>query len=151
MTEQASDVKRRFDDVYRTLMVIGPVLSFAFSNYATSDLFKQFVSIFGYPALMTSILLWGIAHLLGQRWEYHVKLIGYVLIWFTFLVLASIVYVGGDPLGSIWYEAAAGLVIVLAFLTGRAMAKANIISFAYEVGVVLFAFLLSALVPFLVR
>lgn len=65
MTDQAADVRRRFDDVYRTLLVIGPVLSFAFSNYAASSIFKQFVFNFGYPALMTSILIWGVAHLLG--------------------------------------------------------------------------------------
>lgn len=57
MTDPATDVKRRFDDVYRTLLVIGPVLSFAFSNYAASSIFEQFVFNFGYPALMTSLLI----------------------------------------------------------------------------------------------
>ena len=69
--EQAIEVKRRFDDVYRTLLVIGPVLSFAFSNYAASNIFEQFVYDLGYPALMSSILIWALAHFLGERWEYH--------------------------------------------------------------------------------
>jgi hypothetical protein len=78
MPESISDVKRRFDDAYRTLLVIGPVLSFSFTNYAASNTFEQFVFNFGYPAMMTSILIWGLAHLFGQRWEYHIKFIGYV-------------------------------------------------------------------------
>jgi hypothetical protein len=59
MTDRAADVKRRFDDVYRTLPVIGPVLSFALSSYAASSILKELVFDFGYPALMTSILIWG--------------------------------------------------------------------------------------------
>ena len=57
--EQAIEVKRRFDDVYRTLLVIGPVLSFAFSNYAASNIFEQFVYDLGYPALMSSNISFG--------------------------------------------------------------------------------------------
>ncbi len=130
--EQAIEVKRRFDDVYRTLLVIGPVLSFAFSNYAASNIFEQLVYDLGYPALMSSILIWALAHFLGERWEYHIKLIGYVIIWFTFLVLASMVYVQGDPKGSIWYGAAAGLTIIISYLSGSAFNRAGIISRAYE-------------------
>ncbi len=150
MTDRTADVKRRFDDVYRTLLVIGPVLSFAFSNYAASSIFKQFVFNFGYPALMTSILIWGVAHLLGQRWEYHMKFIGYVLIWFTFLVLASMVYVQGEPLGSIWYEVAAGLAVLVIILSARAMARTNAITVGYGVTMIALAILLVVLAPFLV-
>jgi hypothetical protein len=151
MTDQAVDVKRRFDDVYRTLMVIGPVLSFAFGNYATSSVFMKFVFNFGYPALMTSILIWGVAHLLGHKWEYHAKLIGYVTIWFTFLVLASIVYVQGAPIGSIWYQAAAGMTILISFFSARAMARANIVSRGYEAAMVILAFVLAVVAPLVVN
>ena len=131
-------------------MVIGPVLSFAFSNYAASSIFKQFVFNFGYPALMTSILIWGVAHFLGRRWEYQVKFIGYVVIWFTFLVLASMVYVQGQPLGSIWYEVAAGLAILVIVLSARAMVQVNAISLGYGAAMVILAILLTASAPFLV-
>jgi hypothetical protein len=79
-----------------------------------------------------------------------VKLIGYALIWFTFLVLASMVYVKGQPLGSIWYEAAAGLAILIVFLSARAMARSSIITIRYEATLVVLTLLLAIIAPFLV-
>ncbi|MDW5564230.1 MAG: hypothetical protein SA339_13530 [Methanomassiliicoccus sp.] len=150
MVDQDSDAKKRFDDVYRALMVIGPVLSFAFSNYASSNTLERFVYTFGYPALMTSIIIWGISHSLGRRWEYYAKCIGYVIIWYTFLVLAGVVYVEGELLSSIWYEAAAGLAIAIIFFGARTLTLARVITIPYEAGMVAFAILLAAIVPFVI-
>ncbi len=60
------------------------------------------------------------------------------------------VYIKGDPVGSIWYEAAAGGAIMITYLSGRAFEKTKIISLAYEAVIVILAILLSILVPFLI-
>lgn len=78
------------------------------------------------------------------------KFIGYVLIWFTFLVLASMVYVQGEPLGSIWYEVAAGLAVLVTFLSALAMTRTNGITARYGSAMVILAILLVVLAPFLV-
>jgi hypothetical protein len=81
MINDPQEAKRRFDDVYRALLVIGPILSFSFSNYSLSENMINFVYYAGFPALITAVLLWAVANLLNKPWEYYVKFIGYDCIW----------------------------------------------------------------------
>ena len=61
MTNDPQEAKRRFDDVYRALLVIGPILSFSFSNYSLSQNMINFIYYAGFPSLITAVLLWPIA------------------------------------------------------------------------------------------
>jgi hypothetical protein len=58
MVNDPQEAKRRFDDVYRALLVIGPILSVSFSNYSLSQSVTNFVYYAGFPALITAVLLW---------------------------------------------------------------------------------------------
>ncbi len=145
MPDDAQEVKRRFDDVYRTLLVIGPVLSFSFSNYAPIDVLKNFVTNIGYPALMMAILLWTIPHFMKRSWEFQAKFVGYVLIWFTFLVLAAIVYIGRNPQSSAFYFVAVALTLIVTFLTGRMMTRTKIVSRRYSRGMLVLVIVLGAI------
>jgi|GEM_PF-5140073 len=133
MAEDATDVKRRFDDVYRILLVIGPVLSFSYGNYSGTTTFTDFVYSIGFPALMTAVLFWAVPHMLKEKWEYEVKLIGYGLIWFTFLMLAAIVYMKGDLQHSAWFFVAVIVTMIVVLLTGFMMLRTRIISKYYIV------------------
>ncbi len=143
MPDDAQEAKRRFDDAYRALLVIGPALSFSFSNYAPIGVLKDFVTNIGFPALMTAILLWTVPHLLKKSWEFQAKFAGYVFIWFTFLVLASIVYIGSDPRSVVFYLVAVILTLVVTYLTGRIMTQEIVVSKRFSILMLALAIYLS--------
>jgi hypothetical protein len=84
-------VKRRFDDVYRVLLIIGPILTFSFDYYKLPGV-DHFVYNVGYPFLIASVFIWAIPHLMAKNWEYTVKLFGLMLIWYVSFGLFFIVY-----------------------------------------------------------
>jgi hypothetical protein len=151
MVNDSQEAKRRFDDVYRALLVIGPILSFSFSNYSLSPSVTNFVYYAGFPALITSVLLWAIAHLLNKSWEYHVKFIGYDCIWFACLVLMSIVYTKGDPAHSAWYWSGIAVTVIIAYLTGNIFVKNNIIDRKYGLLMMVLPLLLGVTALILMR
>jgi hypothetical protein len=73
-----------------------------------------------------------------------------VLIWFTCLLLASMVYITGEPMGSLWYGVAAGLAVLIIFLSARAMARTKIITPRNEATMVIRTVPLTVLAPFMV-
>ena len=61
--------KQKGDDVYRSLLVIGPILSFAFTNYQLQTDFSDFVYYVGFPALITAVLIWAFSSLMNRSWN----------------------------------------------------------------------------------
>jgi hypothetical protein len=144
MSNDPQEAKRRFDDVYRSLLVIGPILSFAFSNYSLSQNFSTFIYYVGFPALITAVLLWAFSNLMNRSWEYHVKFIGYVFIWFSCSSLFSIVYTKGEnPLGFVWFLAGIAVTAIVAYITGQIFVKNNIISQRYSMLMVILPIVLG--------
>lgn len=143
MTNDPQEAKRRFDDVYRALLVIGPILSFAFGNYSLSQNMVDFVYYVGFPALITAVLLWAFSNLMNRSWEYQVKFIGYVLIWYACSILFSIVYTEGDPASSLWYWGGIAITAIVAYITGQTFVRNNIISQRFSILMVLLPFLLG--------
>lgn len=143
MHDPAVEYKRRFDEVYRTLLVIGPILAFSFTNYGTSPTFRSFVYSMGFPLLVTSILLWAVAHLLHRRWEYQIKIIGYCGIWFTSFTLFAIVYVERTPFANLWYFSSSLGTILLMAETGRRLVYNGVLTRNWALLGVLEAALLS--------
>lgn len=133
MTNESQEAKRRFDDVYRALLVIGPILSFSFSNYSISQNMINFVYYAGFPALITAVLLSAIGTLLNKLWEYCAKFIGYDCIWFACSILFIIVYMKGDPIYSAWYWLGIVVTVIIAYLTGDILVKGNVISRNYAI------------------
>jgi hypothetical protein len=123
---ESQDVKRRFDDVYRVLLVIGPILSFSFSNYSLPGA-QDFVYNVGYPFLIASVFIWAIPHLMAKKWEYTVKLFGLILIWYVSFGLFFIVYLKqSTALAAIIIDLAATLFAT--YLAGRDLNSAGLIS-----------------------
>lgn len=144
MANDPQEAKRRFDDVYRSLLVIGPILSFAFSNYSLSQDVSTFIYYIGFPALITAVILWALSDLMNKSWEYHAKFIGYVFIWFACSSLFSIVYFGGGGLsGYIWYLAGIAVTAIVTYITGQIFVKNNIVSQKYSILMVLLPIILG--------
>jgi hypothetical protein len=125
--ENAKDVKAKFDDVYRALLLIGPILSFAFSNYTSLVDAKNFVYNIGYPFLIGSIFLWAVPHLIGGKREYSIKLFGLVLIWFAAFGLFFIVYLN-DTRGIVSLVIDVLVTVVITFIAGDQLRKVGLIS-----------------------
>ena len=120
------DVKRRFDDVYRVLLVIGPILSFSFSNYSLPGA-QDFVYNVGYPFLIASVFLWALPHLTAKSWEYTVKLFGLILIWYVSFGLFFIVYFKQTTaIMAVFIDLLATLLAT--YLAGRDLKTAGLIS-----------------------
>lgn len=143
MASDPQEAKRRFDDVYRVLLVIGPILSFSFSNYSLSQNIVDFIYYVGFPALITAVLLWAFSNLMNRSWEYQVKFIGYVLIWYACSILFSIVYTEGDPASSLWYWGGIAVTAIVAYITGQTFVKNKIVSQRFSILMVLLPFLLG--------
>ena len=143
MASDPQEAKRRFDDVYRALLVIGPILSFSFSNYSLSQNMITFIYVAGFPALITAVLLWAFSNLMNKSWEYQVKFIGYALIWFACTILFTIVYTHGDPAHSFWYWAGICVTVIVVYLTGNIFVNNNIISRNYSIMIVILSILLG--------
>lgn len=133
MANDPQEAKRRFDDVYRALLVIGPILSFSFSNYSLSQNMVDFIYYVGFPALITAVLIWAFSNLMNRSWEYQAKFIGYILIWYACSILFSIVYTEGDPSSSLWYWGGIAVTAIIAYITGQTFVRNNIISQKYSI------------------
>jgi hypothetical protein len=142
------NVKRRFDDVYRVLLVIGPIMSFAFSNYALAAA-QNFVYNIGYSFLIASVFLWAIPHLVAKKWEYSIKLIGLVLAWFASFGLFFIVYLKeSSGILALVIDIAATLVIT--YIAGRDLKNAQVISPRTAKLTIIFAVLVGLLAVLLI-
>jgi hypothetical protein len=124
---ETQEVKRRFDDVYRVLLIIGPILTFSFDYYNLPSV-DNFVYNVGYPFLIASVFIWAIPHLMAKEWEYNAKLFGLILIWYVSFGLFFIVYLKQST-------AYAAIIIDLAvtlgvtYLAGRNLKNARLISY----------------------
>jgi len=147
MINDPTEAKRRFDDVYRALLVIGPILSFSFSNYSLSQNVVDFIYYAGFPALITAVLLWAIANLISGPREYQVKFVGYICIWFACSILFTIVYLK-DPSSFVWYWLGIAVTVIVAYITGQIFVRNNIISRRYSVLMVILSILLGITVWF---
>lgn len=123
---ESQEVKRRFDDVYRVLLIIGPILTFSFDYYDLPSV-DNFVYNVGYPFLIASVFIWAIPHLTSKYWEYTVKLFGLVLIWYVSFGLFFIVYLKqSTAYAAILIDLAVTLGVI--YLAGRNLKSARLIS-----------------------
>jgi hypothetical protein len=123
---ESQEVRRRFDDVYRVLLVIGPILTFSFDYYNLPGV-DNFVYNVGYPFLVASVFIWAIPHLVAKNWEYTVKLFGLMLIWYVSFGLFFIVYLKqSTAYAAIIIDLAVTLGVI--YLAGNDLKKAQLIS-----------------------
>lgn len=136
---KGSDIIRRFDDTYKTLLIIGPVLSFSLNSYSSSDVVQRFVQDLGFSILLISALLWALPNLFAGRLQYHIKLIGFVLLMFVFLILCAIVFIQGQFRSYAWYLIVAILLVLVTYLTADLLAEEGTVSSRYKWAMVVFS------------
>jgi hypothetical protein len=129
---KGSDIIRRFDDTYKILLIIGPVLSFSLNSYSSSDVVQRFVQDLGFSILMISALLWALPNLFAGRMQYNFKLIGFVLLIFVFLILCAIVFIQGQFRSFAWYLIVAALLVLVTYLTSNLLAEGGVVSPRYK-------------------
>lgn len=123
---EPQEAKRRLDDVYRVLLIIGPILTFSFDYYNLPGV-ENFVYNVGYPFLIAAVFLWAIPHLTSIRGEYTVKLFGLILIWYVSFGLFFIIYLKqGTAIAAIIVDLAATLFVT--YLAGKDLKGARLIT-----------------------
>lgn len=143
--------RRRFDDTYKILLIIGPVLSFSLNSYSSSNVVQNFVQDVGFSILMISALLWALPNLFAGRWQYHFKLIGFILLVFVFLILCAIVFVQGQFRSYAWYITVAILLVLVTYFSSDLLAKEEAISPRYKWAMVGFSvFFMLILIPLII-
>jgi hypothetical protein len=119
------EVTRRFDDTYKILLIIGPVLSFSLSSYSESELIRLFVSNVGFQFLVLSALLWALPNLFARKWQYILKMAGFVLIVNVFTILTFIVFERGTLRTGMWYLLAIAVAMIMSYYTATLLEKAG--------------------------
>jgi hypothetical protein len=133
------DIRRRFDDTYKLLLIIGPVLSFSLNSFSTSDVTQKFVQDIGFSFLMLSALFWALPNIFASKRQYQFKMIGFVLLVFVFLILCAIVFSRGQFMSFIWYIFVVFFLTLITYKAGEILVKDQAISQRYQRTMVLFS------------
>jgi hypothetical protein len=145
------DIRRRFDDTYKLLLIIGPVLSFSLNSFSTSDVTQNFVQDIGFSFLMLSALFWALPNIFASKRQYQFKMIGFILLVFVFLILCAIVFSRGQFMSFIWYIFVVFLLTLITYKAGEILVKDQAISHRYQRTMVLFSTALGIImVPFII-
>ena len=146
-------LKKRFDDAYRSMLVIVGIYAFAFTNYA-SEPFTSFIYFLAFPFLITAVVIWASAHLLNRPWEYRAKYVGFILTWFSTLGVFFIVYTKG--LGTIygvawWIILNIGWTLAITWFIGDTFERNGISTRRYKILMMAFALLLGLITIYLLQ
>lgn len=133
------DIRRRFDDTYKLLLIIGPVLSFSLNSFSTSDVTQKFVQDIGFSFLMLSALFWALPNIFASKRQYQFKMIGFILLVFVFLILCAIVFSRGQFMSFIWYIFVVFFLTLITYKAGEILVKDQAISQRYQRTMVLFS------------
>jgi|WetSurMetagenome_2_1015567.scaffolds.fasta_scaffold727513_2 hypothetical protein len=122
------DLRRRFDDTYKTLLVIGPVLSYSLTNFSDSDVTENFVRNIGYQYLILSVLLWALPNLFAGRTQYLFKMAGFVIIVYVFLIITFIVFDRGRFYSPLWYILVVLVSMVITHQAGKLLIEDGVLA-----------------------
>jgi hypothetical protein len=151
LEKEKLDIRRRFDDTYKLLLIIGPVLSFSLNSFSTSDVTQKFVQDIGFSFLMLSALFWALPNLFASERQYQFKMIGFVLLTFVFLILCAIVFSRGQFMSFIWYIFVVIFLTLITYKAGELLVKDKAISKKYQWIMVLFSAIVGILmVPLII-
>jgi hypothetical protein len=139
LEEEKLDIRRRFDDTYKILLIIGPVLSFSLNSFSSSDVTRNFVQDVGFSFLMLSALFWALPNIFASKRQYQFKMIGFILVVFVFLILCAIVFSRGQFMSFIWYIFVVFLLTLITYKAGEILVKDQAISQRYQRTMVLFS------------
>jgi hypothetical protein len=149
-TEQL-DISKRFDDTYKILLIIGPVLSFSLNSFSSSDVTQKFVQDIGFSFLLLSALLWALPNIFGGKWQYQFKMIGFILLVFVFLILCAVVFSRGQFMSFIWYIFVVIFSTLITYKAGELLVKDQVFSHRYQWIMILFSAVIGiAMVPFII-
>jgi len=145
------DIRRRFDDTYKLLLIIGPVLSFSLNSFSTSDVTQKFVQDVGFSFLMLSALFWALPNIFANKRQYQIKMIGFILLVFVFLILCAIVFSRGQFMSFIWYIFVVIFLTLITYKAGELLVKDQVISHRYQWVMVSFSAILGiVMVPLII-
>jgi hypothetical protein len=132
LEEEKLDIRRRFDDTYKILLIIGPVLSFSLNSFSSSDVTRNFVQDVGFSFLMLSALFWALPNIFAGKRQYQFKMIGYILLVFVFLTLCAIVFSRGQFMSFIWYIFVVIFLTLITYKAGELLVNDRAISHRYQ-------------------
>jgi hypothetical protein len=151
LEKEQLDIRRRFDDTYKLLLIIGPVLSFSLNSFSTSDVTQKFVQDIGFSFLMLSALFWALPNIFASKRQYQFKMIGFILLVFVFLILCAIVFSRGQFMSFIWYIFVVFFLTLITYKAGEILVKDQAISQRYQRTMVLFPITLGIImVPMII-
>jgi hypothetical protein len=151
LEKEQLDIRRRFDDTYKLLLIIGPVLSFSLNSFSTSDVTQKFVQDIGFSFLMLSALFWALPNIFASKRQYQFKMIGFILLVFVFLILCAIVFSRGQFMSFIWYIFVVFFLTLITYKAGEILVKDQAISQRYQRTMVLFSITLGIImVPMII-